>query len=160
MVYLNSPSKRITKIDKDRVAIDLEPGAIMRQRIKDEAGSYTEVEFTSALQTRSQGPPPLRIESFWYVPGEDPICRPGGSLHGVQSPVFSAGKSICVMEGFEDLPPGTCPAAEDQGYCIPRQLAEGEMHEYFSRRPEFATLPNDPFNQAALYTTWTASRQS
>ena len=43
MVYLNSPSQRITKDDGDSVSITLKPAAIVRQRYRDGAGSFTEV---------------------------------------------------------------------------------------------------------------------
>ena len=48
MIYLNSPSKRITLDDRDRVSIALEPATILRQRYRDRAGSFTEVEFASS----------------------------------------------------------------------------------------------------------------
>ena len=150
IVYLNSPSKRVTRKGGDKVQIALQPAAIVRQRYRDGAG-FTEVEFASSDDKSAVFP----IKDFKYQPGEDPRCKPQGAQWGVQAPVFSKDTRICKMQLPEPLPPGTCPGAEEQGYCIAEQLAKGNLAYYFSQKPDFSFMK--PFNQAALYTTWTAS---
>ena len=156
MVYLNSPSKRITKTDGDRVQIALQPAAILRQRYRVGPGSFTEVEFASSDDESAVFP----IKDFEYLPGEDSTCQPeGGAQWGVQAPVFSTDTRLCNMDLDEPLPPGTCPGADEQGYCIDSDLAKGNLADYFSRNPAFSSFPNYgyPFNRAALYTTWTVN---
>ena len=71
--------------------------------------------------------------------------------------MFSQDTRICNMDLPEPLPPGTCPGAEEQGYCIAAQLAKGNLADHFSQKPAFSSFPNYPFNQAAMYTTWTVN---
>ena len=145
MVYLNSPSKGITTIDGDSVSIALEPATIVRQRYRDGAGSFTEVEFASSADEFAIFP----INRFQYLPGKAPACQNGN--YGVRAQVFSAQTDLCDKE--DTLPPNTCPAE----YCIVSELASGNLAQYFGRRPEFSSMSNTPFNQAAMYTTWTVN---
>jgi len=144
MIYLNSPSKRITLDDRDSVSIALEPATILRQRYRDGAGSFTEVEFASSADEFAIFP----LKRFQYLPGKASACQNGQS--GVKTQVFSAQTDLCWRE---DLPANTCPAE----YCIDSELASGNLAQYFGRRPEFSSMPNTPFNQAAMYTTWTVN---
>ena len=139
MIYLNSPSTRITNDDRDRVSIALEPATILRQRYRDGAGSFTEVEFASSADEFAIFP----LKRFQYLPGKASACQNGQS--GVKTQVFSAQTDLCWRE--ESLPPNTCPAE----YCIASELARGDLAQYFSRRPEFSSMSNMPFNQAAMY---------
>ena len=145
MIYLNSPSTRITNDDRDRVSITLEPAAIVRQRYRDGAGSFTEVEFASSADEFAIFP----INRFQYLPGKAPACQ--NEQYGVKAKVFSAQTDLCARE--EALPANTCPAE----YCIVSELASGNLAQYFGRRPEFSSMSNTPFNQAAMYTTWTVN---
>ena len=145
MVYLNSPSKRITKDDGDSVSITLEPAAIGRQRYRDGAGSFTEVEFASSDDEFAIFP----LKRFEYLPGTAWACE--NERYGVRTKVFHSQTDLCASE--ETLPPNTCPAE----YCIASELARGDLTQYFGRRPDFSSMSNMPFNQAAMYTTWTVN---
>ena len=145
MVYLNSPSKRITKDDGDSVSITLKPAAIVRQRYRDGAGSFTEVEFASSADEFAIFP----LKRFQYLPGKASACQ--NERYDVRTKVFNSQTDLCASE--ETLPPNTCPAE----YCIASELARGDLAQYFGRRPEFSSMSNTPFNQAAMYTTWTVN---
>ena len=148
MIYLNSPSTRITLDDRDRVSIALEPATILRQRYRDGAGSFTEVEFASSADEFAIFP----LKRFQYLPGKASACQ--NERYDVRTKVFNSQTDLCASE--ETLPPNTCPAE----YCIASELARGDLAQYFGRRPEFSSMSNMPFNQAAMYTTWTVNSQN